>query len=171
MHTTKRYYSPRQSLERRQRMATEVGAGKSVREVAADYGVNVVVVYAACRKYGVKLRRKIPVGHLPRLPGVYRIVNTVTKECYIGGTHNIRVRVAQQLGRLERGDSQCQRMQESYNEFGKDAFRSEVLELCDLLDVPLRETFYLRTFPRATFNVGRWSTGVKGSRNLKWLPQ
>lgn len=103
------------------------------------------------------------VSHMPALSGVYRIASTVTGDCYIGGTCNIRSRIASQLSALARGMCKSARMQASYDEHGVGAFRFEVLELCDLAAVPDRETYWLRTFPRATFNTHRFSSSVKGS--------
>jgi group I intron endonuclease len=103
------------------------------------------------------MRRAKIFTHLPESSGVYRLVNVVTLDCYIGGTKNIRQRVILHMQSLRQGKGSCRGLRNSYNEFGADSFKADVIELCDPAFVRERETFWLRRHPRASLNTSRTS--------------
>lgn len=87
---------------------------------------------------------KIDFSHLPAAPGVYQVINTVTGECYVGGSANIRTRGISHANLLANGDHYAKPMQESYDAHGHAAFRIEVLDVCDIYDLSARETAWIQ---------------------------
>lgn len=88
-------------------------------------------------------RPAIDVSHLPETAGVYRIVCVPTGECYVGGSACIRKRVYGHAVTLANGDSKHPALQQAYRQHGGSAFRAEVLDLCELDEVSLRESAWI----------------------------
>ena len=57
-----------------------------------------------------------------RTATVYAIRNTVTGECYIGGTTNMSKRRCHHLYYLRRGEHANRNLQAAFNQYGEDAF-------------------------------------------------
>lgn len=66
-----------------------------------------------------------------RVCAVYRILNTVTGESYVGGTINVEGRWRKHRSRLRAGKHCNRKMQASWNKYGESAFVVEILEKCD----------------------------------------
>lgn len=74
---------------------------------------------------------------------VYRILNTTTGECYIGGTSHIHNRSQCHKSFLKNGNHPNKRLQESFNKYGVNHFRLEILELVNDIDtLEEREQYY-----------------------------
>lgn len=63
--------------------------------------------------------------------GVYRIINTVAKECYVGKTKGIKKRVHDHFRLLRKNQHPNSRLQEAFNRDGQGAFTWEIEVLCD----------------------------------------
>lgn len=77
-----------------------------------------------------KRAKRIEVSHIPVEAGVYVIKNTVTGDCYIGGTEVLRVRCNQHSLLLLSGKHSCKAMQDSYDKHGAESFVIEALAVC-----------------------------------------
>lgn len=84
------------------------------------------------------------VTHLRDVPGVYRIVHTPTGDCYVGSTVRIRSRVREHFNALRNAAHPVLALQDRYDADGQDAFRAEVLELCEYHEVADQEWRHIR---------------------------
>lgn len=62
--------------------------------------------------------------------GVYQIRNTVNQKIFVGSTRNFKTLNGKKF-ELEQGSSMNKALQKEWNEFGKDAFEFEVLEVLE----------------------------------------
>jgi hypothetical protein len=67
---------------------------------------------------------------IPHSPGIYQIRNTVTGDCYIGGTSNVRRRVGGHLSKIRCGTHPNQGIKKLCREHGPDSFVGELLMVC-----------------------------------------
>jgi len=54
--------------------------------------------------------------------GIYKIVNMVTNQCYVGQSQRVRKRVKEHFRLLRLGSHTNPRLQNSYNKYGPEAF-------------------------------------------------
>lgn len=69
--------------------------------------------------------------HISDNAGIYAIVNTFNGHRYVGQAKNMRKRVRSHLRDLDKGvhrTSEDRRLQNAWNEFGRDAFEIVILE-------------------------------------------
>jgi len=59
---------------------------------------------------------------------IYKIVNVVTDEFYIGSSVNFKKRRWEHLNQLKKGEHHCKKLQAAWDEYGPDAFDFEILE-------------------------------------------
>lgn len=64
-------------------------------------------------------------------PGIYRIVNQVTGQCYVGSSTYLISRKSKHFQALRRGAHENLHLQRAWDKYGKDAFVFEVLERCE----------------------------------------
>lgn len=74
--------------------------------------------------------------------GIYKIIGPNNK-IYIGSSVNIRKRWAEHLRGLNNNKHPNSRIQNAWNLHGADSFKFEVIELCDRIDLLLREQSWL----------------------------
>ncbi|WP_046175875.1 GIY-YIG nuclease family protein [Domibacillus indicus] len=60
--------------------------------------------------------------------GIYQIKNTVNGKVFIGSTRNIKTLKGRKF-ELQAGTSTYKALQDEWNEFGKEAFQFEILEI------------------------------------------
>lgn len=74
---------------------------------------------------------------------IYRILNVVTEQFYIGSAVNFRRRRWEHIASLKKGTHHCMRLQTAWNEYGQDAFEFEIVEEVPDADVLRIEDIYL----------------------------
>lgn len=85
--------------------------------------------------------------------GVYRVVNQVSGDCYVGSSVNVNKRWRSHVNYLKRGNHQSIKFQRAWDKYGIDAFLWEVIEVVADEAVLLgREQFYLDTL-RPQYNM------------------
>lgn len=94
----------------------------------------------------------IQTSHLPEGPAVYRVVNRITGDCYVGGSAQARKRGYQHARLLANGDHYNRAMLDSYRMHGAIAFGIEVLDLCEVAEISARETAWIERLKPA-FNL------------------
>lgn len=77
--------------------------------------------------------------------GIYKIENLVDKKVYIGSSLNLENREYKHFWMLKRGSHDNQHLQNSYNKFGLDSFKFDIIEECDELFLIDRENYYINT--------------------------
>lgn len=65
------------------------------------------------------------------MSGIYRIVNKVTKECYVGKTKGIKKRVHEHFRLLRKGAHPNYRLQSAFSLYGEENFFWEIEAYCE----------------------------------------
>lgn len=63
--------------------------------------------------------------------GVYRITNITNRKVYVGSAKYIRIRLKGHLASLRKGVHENSYLQRSWNKYGEDNFKFEVVDLCE----------------------------------------
>lgn len=93
--------------------------------------------------------------------GVYKILCKANNKFYIGSSKNLHKRWQSHLYSLRKNKHINVHLQRSFNKYGEESFIFEVVELCDISSILLREQFYIDDFSACTigFNIARKSLG------------
>lgn len=95
------------------------------------------------------------IENVPHRAGVYRIINTVTGECYVGGTQDMAGRCRGHALSLMNGTHFCKKLMASYRIHGGAAFSAVVVEECEMDDLAIVELRWLKTILPAFNNTHR----------------
>lgn len=79
-----------------------------------------------------------------KIPGIYKITNISTNDCYVGSSKDIHNRWKQHRYKLNHNKHHSKYLQNAWNKYGEAAFVMEILEQCELDNsaLLLREQFY-----------------------------
>lgn len=77
--------------------------------------------------------------------GIYKILNITNGKFYIGSSKNLDERWRIHKVDLNRNQHYNRHLQASWNKYGSDKFKFEVIEYCELLILLEREQHYLNT--------------------------
>jgi hypothetical protein len=89
--------------------------------------------------------------------GIYKIVNQINGNFYVGSSKNIRRRWKEHLQKLKSNNHQNILLQRSWNKYGENNFRFEIIEECKLEHLLERENFYLNQNPK--YNIVKIAKG------------
>jgi group I intron endonuclease len=78
-----------------------------------------------------------------KISGVYKIVNTINGNCYIGSAVNIRNRWIEHKGDLRHCQHHSPHLQNAWNKYGESCFTFSILEYCDKSLLIQCEQFYI----------------------------
>lgn len=65
-----------------------------------------------------------------QLSGIYRILNKINGNCYIGSSPNVEKRYKHHLSTLRHNSSRCSILQKAFNKYGEDNFEFQVILCC-----------------------------------------
>jgi hypothetical protein len=93
--------------------------------------------------------------------GVYKIINTINENYYIGSSHNIKTRIRKHFELLKRNKHHSIHLQNAYNKYGENVFTVEVLETCDKKNILSVEQKHLDTIFnwKKTYNMSKRASG------------
>lgn len=74
-----------------------------------------------------------------RTTGIYRILNKITNERYIGQSKDFGERWKQHMYMLRNNKHHCSKLQQSWNQYGYEAFSFEIVELCKKTELTQKE--------------------------------
>jgi len=94
--------------------------------------------------------------------GIYKITNTKTGNCYVGQSVNIKQRLNNHFHSLSKGLHGNKHLQHSYNLYGADSFKTEVLEECSVDDLNEREQYWIDYFGEKLYNMCRVVGSTRG---------
>lgn len=87
--------------------------------------------------------------------GIYKIINTINRFCYIGSAVDISKRKVVHFRTLNSNKSACKKLQNAFNKYGESAFTFEVIELVeDKSKLIEREQYYLDTL-KPEYNISK----------------
>ncbi len=84
---------------------------------------------------------------LPTYSGIYKIVNDITGETYVGQTVNVRGHASHHNYLLKRDRNYNRPLQSSYNKYGGENFTHHLVELVSRANLTTREQFHLDQVP------------------------
>jgi group I intron endonuclease len=67
--------------------------------------------------------------------GIYKIINLITEDFYIGQAINLRQRKTEHFSRLKRGKHHNHYLQNSFNKHGEENFKFEILLFCEIWEL------------------------------------
>lgn len=89
--------------------------------------------------------------------GIYKITCIENNKIYIGQSKNIKYRFGQHLLLLRKNTHFNRHLQFSFDKYGEDSFKFEVIEYCDKDKLTERESYWINKFGGITsenlFNV------------------
>ena len=77
------------------------------------------------------------------MSGIYKIVNLINNKIYVGSAVNFKNRFKTHLSRLKNNKHHSIILQNSWNKYGGDNFKFEIIEECDKLILIKREQYYI----------------------------
>ena len=81
----------------------------------------------------------------PKVPVIYKIVNKINNKIYIGQTIEFRKRMSHHYAALSKNRHCSLYLQNSFNKHGVDNFYIEIIEECTLVNICLREQYWIET--------------------------
>ena len=75
--------------------------------------------------------------------GIYKITNIKNGKYYIGSSKDIINRLSKHFSELKSDSHRNKHLQSSYNKYGLDSFKSEIIEVCLIQDIIAREQYYI----------------------------
>ena len=101
---------------------------------------------------------------LPDKPGIYRILNRLKGDFYIGSAINLRTRRNRHFSELKKGVHYNTHLQRAFNKYGQDAFNFEVLLICEPFELERYEKGYI-SMMNPVYNIRLDCTTNRG---IKW---
>lgn len=92
--------------------------------------------------------------YLQAKSGIYKIINSINNRFYIGCASNIRSRVSGHLYNLKRNIHPNIYLQRSWNKYGENAFKFEVVEFCEINVLHAREHYWVTTLNCLNKKIG-----------------
>jgi len=91
---------------------------------------------------------------LEKISGVYKIVNTINRKMYIGSSIHINDRWKEHKRYLKNNKHHSNHLQKSWNKYGKDNFKFEIIERCEENETLIKEQYYLDLYKTYNRNKG-----------------
>ena len=86
--------------------------------------------------------------------GIYKITNTNNNKVYIGSSVNISNREYKHFWLLEKGIHDNEYLQKSFNKYGKNAFKFEIIEYCESDRLVEQENKFIRLYQSNNLTKG-----------------
>ncbi|SRR6266704_2085752 len=90
---------------------------------------------------------------MPRIAGVYVIVNEITTDFYIGSSVGIENRLDDHFKKLRNGKHANSFLQSSFNKYGEEVFTTKIVEeVSNINEIRIREQFWIEEL-KPTYNA------------------
>ncbi len=104
--------------------------------------------------------------------GIYKIINLVNKKIYIGSAVDLEKRFYGHLNSLRKQKHVNKHLQFSFNKYGEECFKFEIIEYCEREKLIEREQYYIDKYKACEkgYNIclfGRSRLGIKLSERHK----
>ena len=99
--------------------------------------------------------------------GIYKIINLKNDKIYVGQSIHIEKRWIDHKCTLRKGIHRNQYLQNAWNKYGENAFKHEIIEECNILELDEKEIYWIKYYntnnPLHGYNL---DGGGKGNRNI-----
>lgn len=95
--------------------------------------------------------------------GIYKIENLINGKVYVGSAVNFKARVNLHIHRLRLKKHHSCKLQNSWNKYGEENFKFEIIELCEKDKLIEREQYYIDLYD--SFNKG-YNCNPKAGSNI-----
>jgi len=88
--------------------------------------------------------------------GIYLIINQINRQVYVGQSINVTRRWKRHKNELKTNKHHNEHLQRAWNSYGEEFFSFEILEICLIENLPIREQFWLDYYKKLgnTYNQG-----------------
>ena len=101
--------------------------------------------------------------------GIYEILNKINNKRYIGQSVHIRSRLLHHISMLNKNEHQNKHLQCSWNKYGEECFKFNVLEYCSIDELDNKEDYYIAKYQSNNNQYGfNYRVDNKTNRGLKW---
>jgi len=101
--------------------------------------------------------------------GIYIIINLVNDKVYVGSSQDVKQRIRLHRSQLKKNIHGNSHLQNSYNKYGKDSFKFEIIEETTIADLEIREQFFIYKLKSNNRDCGYNKRVVAGTnRGVKW---
>ncbi len=101
--------------------------------------------------------------------GIYKITNLVNNKCYIGSSKDYKQRIRQHKNMLLYNNHCNKHLQSSYNKYGKENFKFELVELISEEELITNEIHYIKLFECLNpFKGYNKATEIRNTSGYKW---
>lgn len=112
-----------------------------------------------------KYKNRYDLSFLREGCGVYGIRNIISNKIYIGGTVNLKKRIASHFARLRRGVHKKRNLQEDYDTIGMNNFEVIIFSYCEKEYLPTQEEEYYQYYKDNSYNKRHNTQTNKGLRH------
>jgi group I intron endonuclease len=105
--------------------------------------------------------------------GIYKLVNKVTNECYVGQSQRVKKRINEHFRLLNAGKHTNSHLQNAFRKYGPDAFVGVIEIICeDLLDIDAIEEMFISgeaSFPEpCVYNIADFAKApMRGKKHTE----
>lgn len=99
-----------------------------------------------------------------KIIGIYEIKNLINNKSYIGSSLNINKRKIAHFSYLRRNNHPNKHLQNSYNKYGVDNFKFNILEICVIENIIEKEQFYIDNYKP------QYNKRLIAESNFGWKP-
>lgn len=78
--------------------------------------------------------------------GIYRIINTINSQYYIGSAVNLSARRSQHFSDLKKDKHRNRHLQSSFKKYGEPNFIFDIIEFCEIEKLIEREQFWINNY-------------------------
>lgn len=75
--------------------------------------------------------------------GIYKIINIINNNYYIGSAKSIRKRLSLHITLLKKNKHHSKHLQNAWNKYGEESFKSEIIEECEIQYLIKKEQYYI----------------------------
>lgn len=98
--------------------------------------------------------------------GVYKILNLVNGDYYIGSSKNVEKRIICHFSKLRKNKHHSKKLQNSFNKYGHVNFSHQIIELCEAEILQQREQHYLDAlFNEKCLNILKDAYSTRGENH------
>ena len=117
-----------------------------------------------CQKHYICKKLKIVMKIPLKVTGIYKITNLVNNKVYIGQSKRCDKRKYDHFRNLKNNKHCNDHLQKSYNKYGKENFKFEVIEKCKVESLVEKETYWINYYNSLDSNYGYNLIEVRGRR-------